>query len=98
MPTYILLGSYTDQGIRNIRETAQRWEANRRAIEAAGGTIQRFVTMGQYDFVNVIEMPSDEAYASLVLTIGSQGNVRTTSLKAFSEQEAMRIIQGSPSA
>ncbi len=98
MPTYVMLGSYTDQGIRNIRQTAQRWDANRRQIEAAGGTIQRFITMGQYDFVNIVEMPSDEAYASLTMATGSQGNVRLTSMRAFTEEEARRIIQGLPSA
>ena len=98
MPTYVVLGSYTDQGIRNMRETSQRWNANRRAVESAGGTIQRFLTMGQYDFVNIIEMPSDEAYASLALAIGSGGNVRTTSLKAFTEEEARGIIQRLPRA
>ena len=97
MPTYIILGNYTDQGIRNIRESPQRLDAARQAIEAVGGSIQWFLTMGQYDFVIIGEAPSDEVYAAIVLAVGSQGNIRTTSLKAFPEPEYRRIIQGLPS-
>ena len=97
MPTYVILGNYTDQGIRNIRESPQRLDAARQAIEAVGGSIQWFLTMGQYDFVIIGEAPSDEVYAAIVLAVGSQGNIRTTSLKAFPEPEYRRIIQGLPS-
>ncbi len=97
MPTYIALGNYTEQGVRNIRESPQRLDAARQAVEAAGGSMQWFLTMGQYDFVIIAESPSDEVYASLILTISSLGSVRTTSLKAFPEPEYRKIIQGLPS-
>lgn len=96
MPTYIVLGNYSDAGIRNVRESPRRLDAARQAVEAAGGTIQFFLTMGQYDIVSIIEAPSDDVFASLMLAIGSLGNVRTTSLRAFPEAEARRIIQGLP--
>ena len=98
MPTYIILLNFTEQGIRTVRELPQRWDNSRRAIEAAGGTIQLFLTMGQHDMVAIGEFPSDEAAATLTLAIGSQGNVRTTTLRAFSEEEGRRIVQGLPSA
>ena len=98
MPTYVILGNYTDQGIRNIRESPQRLDAARQAVEAAGGSMQWFLTMGQYDFVVIAEAPSDEGFATVMLTIGSLGSIRTTSLKAFPEPEYRRIIQGLPSA
>ncbi|MEE8443334.1 MAG: GYD domain-containing protein [Dehalococcoidia bacterium] len=98
MPTYIALGNYSQQGIRTIRESPNRLDAARQAVEAAGGSVQWFLTMGQYDFVFITEAPSDEAYASLMLTIASLGSVRTTSLRAFPEPEYRRIIEGLPSA
>ena len=73
MPTYITLLNFTDQGIRNIRELPQRLDAARQAVEAAGGTLQSFLTLGQYDAVGIVEAPSDEAAATLLLAIGSRG-------------------------
>ncbi len=98
MPTYIVLGNYTEQGIRNIHQSPDRLDAARQAIESAGGSIQFFLTIGQHDLVAIVEAPSDEAFASIVLAIGSQGNVRTTSLRAFPEDEFRRIVGGIPSA
>ncbi len=97
MPTYVLLSNFTDQGIRNIKEAPQRLKAARKAVEAAGGKFsQHYLTMGQYDLVTIIEAPSDEAFATFALALGSQGNVRTTSLKAFTEEEFGRIVASIP--
>ena len=98
MPTYIVLVDFTDQGIRTIRDAPQRMDNARRAIETAGGTLQLFLTLGEHDMVAIIEVPNDEAYASFALATGSLGNIKTTTLKAFPEAEARRIIAGLPSA
>jgi len=77
----------------NIKDWAKRKAAVREAVEKAGGKWTSFyTTFGQYDGVLTVEMPSDEAAMSLVLGLGRRGNVRTTTIKAFPEDEATKII------
>jgi uncharacterized protein with GYD domain len=93
MPTYINLVSWTDQGIRNIKEAPQRIDAFRKTVEAVGGKLTGFyVTMGKYDIVTIVDAPSDEAITNIALTTGSKGSVRTESMKAFTEQEFRNIL------
>lgn len=97
MASYIILGRYTEQGVRNIKEGPQRVEAARRAIEAAGGKMAAFyLTLGQYDFVVVAEGPDDETVARVLLGIASAGNIKTETLRAFTEEEFRRIVAGLP--
>ena len=93
MPTYISLVNWTDQGIRNLKEAPQRLDAFKKTVETAGGKVSGYyLTMGKYDSVVILELPSDEVAAALVLKGGSQGNVRTETMKAFSENEFGNII------
>ena len=93
MPTYVVLNNWTDQGIRTIKESPRRLAATKKAIEAAGGKMLGFyLTMGKYDSVLIVEAPSDEVAATLALSAGSQGSIRTETLKAFPEAEYRRII------
>ena len=97
MATYITLLSYTEQGIRNVKESPQRRDAAKKAVESAGGKwLGYYLTMGEYDGAVITEAPSDEAYTAIILAIGSQGSVRTTTLKAFNEAEMDRIIASIP--
>ena len=97
MATYVILGNLTDQGIRNIKESPQRVAKVRQAVEAAGGKVLGYyATMGRYDFVMVSEGPSDEAALGLLLAAGSQGNVRTETLKAFPLEAFEQIIKRLP--
>ena len=97
MPTYISLIQYTDQGIQKIKESPARLDHARKGYEAAGGKIKDFfLVMGQYDLVIVAEMPNDEAVAKLSLTLGSAGNVRTRTMRAFTEAEFRKIVQSLP--
>jgi uncharacterized protein with GYD domain len=93
MPTYISLISWTDQGIKNIKEAPQRIDAFKKAVEAAGGKVNGFyVTMGKYDIVTIIDVPSDEAYANIALSTGSKGSIRTETVKAFAESQFRNIL------
>ncbi len=93
MPTYIVLVNWTDQGIRNVKESPQRLDAWKKVIEAAGGKLIGFyLTMGRYDQVSIIEAPSDETVAAVLLSRGSRGNSRTETLKAFPEEQYRDII------
>jgi uncharacterized protein with GYD domain len=93
MPTYISLVCWTDQGIRNIKEAPQRIDAFKKSVEAAGGKLTGFYfTMGKYDLVTIIDAPSDEALANIVVNTGSKGSVRTETMKAFTEHEFRNIL------
>ncbi len=97
MGTYIGLINYTDQGIRNVKDSPKRAEAARKTIRDMGGDMTGlFLTMGSYDLIAILEAPSDEVIAQFVMTLGAQGNVRTTTLKAFNETQFGEIIAGLP--
>ena len=93
MAAYIVLGNYTDQGIRNIKDTHKRTEAVKAAAKKAGVVLKEtFWTLGTYDFVSIIEAPDDETVIAFGMSVGSQGNVRTQTLRAFSATEMAGII------
>jgi uncharacterized protein with GYD domain len=91
------LVNFTDQGIKNVKETVTRARA---AAQAAQNVGARFIgvwwTLGPSDLVAVIEAPDDETATRLLLTTAMQGNVRSVTLRAFSEEEMERIVQGLP--
>lgn len=95
MPTYIMLFGWTQKGIENVKESPARLDAARKACQEAGGELKEFyTTMGRYDGVVVLELPNDEAAAKVAIAVGSGGNVRTETLRAFTEDEYRRIIAG----
>ena len=94
MPTYILLMHYTDQGIRDVKESPQRVDTTREIARKVGAELKDvYLTMGNYDFVIPVEAPDDQAIAKLALSLGALGNVRTTTLKAFSEAEFRELVK-----
>lgn len=93
MATYILLTQWTDQGIKNAKASPARAQAAREMAKTFGVEWTSFhMTMGAYDFVLTVEAPDDQALAKFVVSLGAQGNVRTTTLKAFTESEYKGII------
>jgi uncharacterized protein with GYD domain len=93
MPRYVLLLNWTDQGIRTYRETVRRVEDGRAAAEQLGLRIlDVYWTLGRHDLVAVGEAPDDETVTAFALQLGSQGNVRTETLRAFDADEMSRII------
>jgi uncharacterized protein with GYD domain len=96
MATFITLMNFTDQGIRNVKDSPARYEAFRTVAEKLGVTVKSvYWTVGQYDVVLVVE-GSDEAVTSALLKLGSLGNVRTQTLRGFSAEEMKRIISKMP--
>jgi uncharacterized protein with GYD domain len=89
---YIMLIRWTDQGIRNFKDTTRRSEAAKREAERIGGKLTVYWTFGEYDIVCILEAPNDEAAMEFGLKVGSLGNVRTTTLRAFTEEEIAKII------
>jgi len=93
MASYILLVNWTDQGIRNVKESPERLAGAKKSIEAAGGKMKGFyLTMGRYDMVAIIEAPDDEVASAIVLHVGKGGSVRTETLRAFPEEQYRNII------
>ena len=92
MPTYIVLLKWTGQGIGNVKDSPSRLDAGRKEFKKLGVKIKdTYLTMGRYDLVNIIEAPDDETFAAVMLTLGSQGNVQTETLKAFTEDQYRKI-------
>lgn len=97
MATYIVLAHYTDQGIRNIKESPKRLDAARELAGKLGAELKDFyLTIGPYDIVAILEAPGDEDAAKFALALGSLGNIRSTTLKAFPEGDYRRIIDALP--
>jgi uncharacterized protein with GYD domain len=93
MPTYLILIDYTDQGLTNVRMSRSRFDVAKGTLKAVGGKIKdMYLTMGRYDLVFVVKAPDDEAIAKFVLSLGSQGNVRTETIRAFTENEYRKIV------
>ena|ERR1051326_1167821 len=93
MPHYISLLRYTQKGAENIKRGGERIDAAKKAFAAAGGKMHAtYLTMGRYDVVAISEFPDDETAARVLLSIASQGNVQTETLRAFPEDQTRKIL------
>ena len=93
MPTFVSLINWTDQGVAHFRDTVSRSEDAKRAASGMGGTIKEiYWTVGPYDLVTIAEFPDDASATAFLLALGSAGNVRTTTLRAYSAGEMSQII------
>lgn len=93
MATYIMLGQFTDQGIRNVKETGKRAEAVKEMAKKVGATVKEiYWTLGQYDVATIVDAPDETSAMAFFLSVGALGNVRTQSLRAFSADEMSRIV------
>jgi uncharacterized protein with GYD domain len=94
MPTYVTLIQWTDQGVRNSKNTVQRARAFRDDVERRGGKLLSiYWTQGHYDIVATVEAPDDQTAMAAMLAVGGLGNVRTETLRAFNETEMDSILQ-----
>jgi uncharacterized protein with GYD domain len=94
MPTYVSLITFTDQGIRNVKESPNRQRRYAEMLEQAGGRLHEiYMTLGAYDAVAVFEAPDDETAARSLLILGSLGNVRSQTMKAFPRSEFEKLVQ-----
>jgi uncharacterized protein with GYD domain len=97
MPTYITLVNWTQKGIENVKDSPGRLESWKDVVKQSGCELKSFfMTMGDYDLVTVVEAPDDETYARLTLAVAALGNIRTKTLRAFTEEEYRRIVGGLP--
>ena len=97
MSTYFILANWTEQGIKDVKASPKRLRAAKRLAKDCGVKFKSFhMTLGQYDIIVSVEASNDEAVARFALALGSAGNVRTTTLKGFTEQEYRKIIESLP--
>ncbi len=95
MATYIVLIDYTDQGVRNIKDSPARATAFRETAAQKGVTVKElYWTTGGHDGVLILDAPDARTAASLLLSLGSSGNVRTHTLRAFDGAEMEQILDG----
>ena len=93
MVTYVVLGNFTDQGVRNVKDSPKRAEAFKEMAKTFGVTVKEIVwTQGRYDVVTVLEAPDEAAAMSLSLSLSALGNVRTETLRAFSAADMTSIV------
>lgn len=93
MVAYVMLLNWTDQGIKNVKDSPKRLDAVKKLAKDLGGEVKSFyMTLGLYDLVLILDMPNNDKQAAFALKLGSSGNVRSTTLKAFPEEDYRRIL------
>lgn len=93
MTRFLSLLSFTEQGIRDVKQTIERANNFRKAVEAAGGRVlSQYWATGDADGCIVFEAPDDATATSLLLTLAQQGNVRTRTLTVYDEKEFAKIL------
>lgn len=93
MATYIMLGQFTDQGVRNVKDSTKRAEAVKAMAKKVGATVKDvYWTLGEFDVAAIVDAPDDTVATAFFLSIGALGNVRTRSMRAFASDEMGRIL------
>ena len=93
MVAYVVLGNFTDQGIRNVKDSPKRADAFKEMAKTFGVTVKELVwTQGRYDIVTLLDAPDEAAVMSLGLSLGALGNVRTETLRAYSAADMTKIV------
>jgi uncharacterized protein with GYD domain len=91
--TFVVLATFTDQGIRDVKETTRRADHFKEMAKKVGVTVKdMYWTLGQYDIVTILEAPDDESVTALSLSVAARGNVRTQSLRAFSQADMGAVL------
>ena len=97
MPRYVSLIDWTQQGLASFKDSVDRYEAAQQQFGELGVRfVDAYWTLGEHDLVGVIEAPDDETATAALLALGSQGNVRTKTMRAFSAEEMRALIQKAP--
>jgi uncharacterized protein with GYD domain len=97
MPTFVCSLSWTDQGIRSVKDAPKRTKAARELAKKLGVDIkQLYLTSGDADLLIIVDAPSGDNVAKWALAVGSHGNVRTRTARAWPESEFQKLISELP--
>ncbi len=98
MATYIMLSNLTDEGRKTLKERPERLQAVNKEIESMGARVTaQYAVMGGYDFVNIIEAPTNEVMARLAVELGSRGTIQITTLPAMGVDDFVEMLKGDSS-
>jgi uncharacterized protein with GYD domain len=93
MATYIVLANFTDQGVKNVKDTTKRADAFKELAKSKGASVKDiYWTLGRYDIVATVEAPDDTVITALGLTLAQAGNIRTQTMRAFSSADMGAIL------
>ena len=93
MATFVVLANFTEQGIRNVKETISRAEAFKELAKKSGVTVKdMYWSLGRHDIIVICESPDDESSTALMLSVASRGYVRSETLRAFSFEEMKHVL------
>ncbi len=93
MPTYVSLLNWTDEGIKNFRQSTERAKDFTKLVEASGGKVRELVwTVGKYDLVTIADYPDEESAVAALLKVSAAGNIRSNTMRAFSASEMEGIV------
>ena len=99
MATYIMLSTLTEEGSKTLKERPERLDHVNKEIEAMGARVtSQYAVLGSYDFVNVIEAPSNAVMARIAMELGSRGSIKVLTLPALADSEFVSLIAGSDPA
>jgi uncharacterized protein with GYD domain len=94
MATYVTLINWTDQGIKNFKDTTDRAHDFTNSVDKVGGHVRELLwTVGEYDIVCIVDFPSDEAATASLLQVGAMGNIRTRTMRAFNATQMAKVIE-----
>ncbi len=94
MATYIVLANFTEHGIRSVKDTTRRADAFKDLAKMFGISVKDiYWTLGRYDIVTTIEAPDEMSVTALGLSLGKSGNIRTETLRAFSQDEMSAVLE-----
>jgi uncharacterized protein with GYD domain len=94
MPVYVMLTTLTDEGRRTIKENPDRIKEVNREVEAMGvRVLAQYAVLGPYDFVNILEAPSNEVVSRVAVELGSRGTLQTMTLAAVSVDELIASLK-----
>ncbi|MGB9938139.1 MAG: GYD domain-containing protein [Methanobacterium sp.] len=89
---YIVLGKWTDQGRKTIPDIEKRVKNARKLIEEKNGSMNLYFTMGEYDFVSIIDMPDEEGVVEILMKLNAMDNFATKTLKAWTDSEFVKMV------
>jgi uncharacterized protein with GYD domain len=92
LPVFVVLGNWTNEGFKNAKDAPSRIKDTHKAVAETGGKMQLYYTLGEYDFIMILDLPDDKAIVKILVWLGSKGNVRTKTLKAWTEDEAAKVL------
>ena len=93
MPTFLIMGKFTHQGIKNVKETTRRWDRFKEIAAGYGVRVREiYWLMGEYDVMNIVESEDEKSVSALMLELGAWGNVSTTTIRAYDKTEMDAIL------